>query len=57
MKKNIKKCICVMFSMLMVMLAPVQNGMAAGTHFGEPFNYHNPEAWEKADGWLHAYLV
>ena len=40
-----------MFSMLMVMLAPVQNGMAAGTHFGEPFNYHNPEAWEKADGW------
>ncbi len=51
MKKNIKKCICVMFSMLMVMLAPVQNGMAAGTHFGEPFNYHNPEAWEKADGW------
>ena len=47
MKKNIKKCICVMFSMLMVMLAPVQNGMAAGTHFGEPFNYHNPEAWER----------
>lgn len=40
-----------MLSVLMVTLAPVKNSAAAGNHFGESFNYHNPEAWEKADGW------
>ncbi|MFG6394333.1 MAG: glycoside hydrolase family 16 protein [Lachnospiraceae bacterium] len=51
MKKEVKKCICVILSITMLIIAPVKNSTAASTHFGDGFDYCNPQLWEKADGW------